>query len=66
MRSLLIKRSKEVESKLAKKLVITNVSCEIKGLEVHLSDYETREEAEQALHEQVLENLDYGFEEVEC
>lgn len=51
---------------MAQKLVITNVSCEIKGLEVHLSDYETREEAEQALHEQVLENLDYGFEEVEC
>lgn len=51
---------------MAKKLVVTNVSwrslASAEGLEVDLNKYETREEAERALYELVLEYLDYGVE----
>ena len=55
---------------MAKKLVVKEVFwrsiTSAEGLEVCLDDYETKEMAEEALFDLVLQYLDYSIEEVDC
>lgn len=48
-----------------KMLMAKNCSLAADGVAVYLDDYDTREEAEKALYEAVMENADYAIEEVE-
>lgn len=46
-----------------KVLMAKNCSLAADGIAVYLDEYDTREEAEKALHQAVMENADYAIEE---
>lgn len=51
---------------MKRKMIMAN-KCSLNGdgIAVYLDEYETREEAEKALHEAVLEHIDYAIIEIE-
>ncbi|AKA68519.1 hypothetical protein [Clostridium scatologenes] len=52
---------------MSKRKILKAVNCSLNadGVFVYLDEYETREEAEEALKDAILEYFDYGVEEEE-
>lgn len=46
-------------------LRVKDCDCNADGVEIYVEDYDSKEEAREALYQAILEYLNYGIEEIE-